>query len=91
MLSTVESRYAILKGLLAEVEVSTKDSEKLWFTSRVSNTISDLRNVYGFRIVTISKKTATGKRYGVMLWPIHMTAKTLSVFVDCWMSSKRNF
>ena len=78
MLSTVESRYAILKGLLAEVEVSTKDSEKLWFTSRVSNTISDLRNVYGFRIVTISKKTATGKRYGVYALAYPHDRKALS-------------
>ena len=65
MLSTIESRYATQRGLINGADVSTKDSEALWFTSRIANTISDLRNIYGQNIDTKSKKTATGKRHGV--------------------------
>jgi len=68
MLSTIESRYATLKGLINGDAVSTKNSEHLWFTSRISNTISDLRNKYNYgfeRIKTKIEQTAARKNYGV--------------------------
>lgn len=68
MLSTIESRYATLRGLIRGDTISTKESEKLWFATRISNTISDLRNVYkyGFeRIITKRVQTSTKKSHGV--------------------------
>lgn len=65
--SALESQYATLKALYYGThKVTTKNSEVLFFTSRIANTILDIRHNCNIAVKThMEHIDLSGKKYGI--------------------------
>jgi phosphoribosylaminoimidazole-succinocarboxamide synthase len=94
-LCTLDSRHLTMRGLVNGDEVSTKDSERLWGTTRIANTICAFRRDYGMKIKTVERKTVNGKKHGVYYLDgskenIEKAKKLLRLFADEVKSRQAN-